>query len=91
MDDQFLVCLRADDVETVAGAVFTYRCYKCKRHVMIAPSGIKRLQSDLSIRVLCVNCLPADYDSIKSELAGPVEEILEEMMTAHYNHHRNRN
>lgn len=54
--DVFLVCARADATFTVRGSKFDRVCYRCGQAVMIAPSGIQRLEKETNIQILCVVC-----------------------------------
>lgn len=56
-EEAFIVCALADQALTVEGFSFDRSCSRCKRRVMIAPSGMKQLQAEPMIQVLCVECL----------------------------------
>jgi len=94
-DDRILVCMLATEALFVtAGWKPEHRCARCGEYVVVAPSGVAMLKQYPIARILCLGCLQVEHPTIKPgevELAGPVEQIIEEVLTAVPNTWRGRN
>jgi len=94
-DDRILVCMLAKQALFVtAGWKPEHKCGDCGEYVVVAPSGVAMLKQYPTTRILCLACLHMEYPTIEPvgvELAGPVEQIVEEVRTAVPNTWRERN
>lgn len=90
MNEQTIVCVRADDCELVAVGSARNECSKCQSSVLIAPSGQRCLRDNPATVIVCTRCfLPPP--GAKAQLAASVEELRAEAATAQPNTWRNRN
>jgi hypothetical protein len=76
-----LVCALADSPMAAVGSSFDHFCAKCKRRVMVSPSGqaeMKRRQMD----VFCTGCAPAGWLLKPFGITGTLERVRHECATA---------
>jgi hypothetical protein len=78
-----LVCRRIDYEFTIRGSAFDKQCHRCGTRVMIAPSGLRRLEREPIPDITCwecVNQMMSREDVAKcAELAAPSQEIRREL------------
>jgi hypothetical protein len=90
---ELLVCMRADAPMAVAGTAFDRKCCRCGSGVMIAPSGVKRLERTPGMEIICYPCASqrADFKTAEHKLSDTVEVIARELATAAPNRRREQN
>jgi hypothetical protein len=88
-----LVCALADAKWTNPGTIYDRKCADCGRHVMIAPSGQKRLLKDPDIVITCACCFMKHItpDTSFDFAAESLEELRREFDTTVPNLRRYRN
>ena len=90
-DEVILVCARADALWTVAGSGFDFKCDKCGRRVMTAPSGRNYVKDHPLTGILCVDCWRrAGAPAMSKPLCG-WDDVLRELKTCIPNDWRERN
>jgi DNA-directed RNA polymerase subunit RPC12/RpoP len=58
-DTTTIICVRADSmllVAAVKGTITSYKCSRCRRRVMVAPSSQRVIRSDRATVLLCLEC-----------------------------------
>jgi hypothetical protein len=77
-----LVCALADAPMVVAGSVFDRACGRCKRQVMIAPTGQDLLKRRPELDILCGECFAAAIVALEIaavfELPAAPDETIED-------------
>ena len=88
-----IVCALADAHDiTITGSSFDRKCFKCQRHVMIAPSGQAVLKLHPNLIVICLPCaLDTVPEDAEWRLAASPSDIREEMKNLAPNVRRRRN
>lgn len=90
-EENYLVCAPADSPSTIPGSIFTHVCAKCKRRVMLAPSGQAHLKIHPDTVTICFHCIPRKANHQGFTTAAPAETLAAEILSATPNLYRNRN
>jgi hypothetical protein len=87
-----LICAPADSPLTVPGSTFDHSCSRCRRKLMMAPSGQAFLKEHPEAEMLCHPCyVKIQEPDDEHHLAGPAEQIADELLASVPNPRLRRN
>jgi len=86
---EVMICAPADGLWTIPGSVFDKICVRCAAPVMMAPSGVRYMETH-TVEVICMICFdPQGRDrnvAKKIRLTAPVSVINGELMNVTRNY-----
>lgn len=88
-----LITERATALLSSPGATFDRFCGECKMRVMISPVGLRALQADPTLSILCMDCHMRHNPELPLVMRypGTMEELARDLASARPNPWRTRN
>ena len=90
-DETLIVCSDADKTYTIRGTIFTHKCCRCQRSVMLSPSGQAFLKMTPQAKMICTGCVLKEHPGKSSTVMPDKSAVVRDLMNIIPNLWKKRN